>query len=70
MSKVFIEIAYRVSCKTVFFLVDYTTLILLRQLLAKKMKLLLKHPSNSSIDATFIDLSTQETCIVIVVIPL
>ena len=70
MSKVFIEIAYRVSCKTVFFLVNHATLILLRQPFARKMKLLLKHSSNSSIDATFIDLSTQETYIVIVVIPL
>ena len=67
MSKVFVEIAYRVSCKTVFFLVDYATLVLLGQLFARKMKLSLEHPSNSSIDATFIDLSTQETCIVIVV---
>jgi hypothetical protein len=58
MSKVFIEIAYRVSYKTVFFLVDHTTLILLGQPFARKMKLLLKHSSNSSIDATFIDLST------------
>ena len=58
MSKVFIEIAHRVSYKTVFFLVDYATLILLRQPFARKMKLSLKHPSNSSIDATFIDLST------------
>ena len=58
MSKVFIEIAYRVSYKIVFFLVDYTTLILLRQPFASKMELSLKHPSNSFIDATFIDLST------------
>ena len=70
MSKVFIEIAHRVSCKTVFFLVDYATLILLGQPFARKMKLSLEHPSNSSIDATFIDLSTQETYIFIVVIPL
>ena len=70
MSKVFIEIAHRVSCKIVFFLVDHTTLILLGQPFARKMKLSLKHSSDSSIDATFIDLSTQETCIVIVVIPL
>src|SRR6202021_660037 len=67
MSKVFVEIAHRVSCKTVFFLVNYATLVLLRQPFTRKMKLLLKHPSNSSIDATFTDLSTQETCIVIVV---
>ena len=67
MSKVFIEIAYRVSCKTVFFLVNYTILILLGQPFARKMKLSLEHSSDSSIDATFIDLSTQETCIVIVV---
>ncbi len=58
MSKVFIKIAHRVSCKTVFFLVDYTTLILLEQPFARKMKLSLKHTSNGSIDATFIDLST------------
>ena len=70
MSKVFIEIRHRVSCKTVFFLVDYATLVLLGQPFARKMKLLLEHPSDSSIDATFIDLSTQETCIVIVVAPL
>jgi len=70
MSKVFIEIAYRVSCEIVFFLVDYAILILLRQPFIRKMKLSLKHSSNSSIDATFTDLSTQETCIVIVVIPL
>src|ERR1700721_4729619 len=67
MSKVFVEIAHRVSCKTVFFLVDYVTLVLLGQPFARKMKLSLKHLSNSSIDATFTDLSTQETCIVIVV---
>ena len=58
MSKVFIEIAYRVSYKTVFFLVNYAILIPLRQPFARKMKLLLKHPSDSSIDATFIDPST------------
>ena len=58
MSKVFIEIAYRVSYKTVFFLVNYTTLILLGQPFVRKMKLSLEHPSDSSIDATFIDLST------------
>ena len=58
MSKVFIEIAYRVSCETVFFLVDYATLILLGQPFARKMKLSLEHSSNSSMDATFMDLST------------
>src|ERR1700721_2558691 len=67
MSKVFVEIAYRVSCKTVFFLVDHVTLVFLGQPFARKMKLSLEHPSNSSIDATFTDLSTQETCTVIVV---
>src|SRR6202021_2830669 len=67
MSKVFVEIAYKVSCKTVFFLVNYATLVLLGQQFARKMKLSLEHPSNSSIDATFTDLSTQKTCIVIVV---
>src|ERR1700721_1932786 len=58
ISKVFVEITYRVSCKTVFFLVNYATLVLLGQPFARKMKLSLKHLSNSSIDATFIDLST------------
>ena len=67
MSKVFVEIAYRVSCKTVFFLVNYATLVLLRQPFARKMKLSLKHPNNSSIDATFTDPSTQETCTITVV---
>src|ERR1700721_895276 len=70
MSKVFVEIAYKVSCKTVFFLVDHVTLVLLGQPFARKMKLSLEHSSNSFIDATFTDLSTQETCIVIVVAPL
>src|ERR1700721_2788937 len=67
MSKVFVEIRHRVSCKMVFFLVDHATLVLLGQPFARKMKLLLEHPSNSSIDATFTDPSTQETCTVIVV---
>ena len=58
ISKVFIEIAYRVSCKTVFFLVNHMTLVLLGQPFARKMKLSLEHPSNGSMDATFIDLST------------
>src|SRR6202021_3643200 len=35
MSKVFVEIAHRVSCKTVFFLVNYATLVLLRHFFAR-----------------------------------
>ena len=70
ISKVFVEFAHRVRCKTVFFLVDHATLVLLGQPFARKMKLSLEHLSNSSIDATFIDPSTQETCTVTVVAPL
>jgi hypothetical protein len=70
MSKVFVEIAHGVSCETVFFLVDHATLILLGQPFARKMKLSLEHPSDGSMDATFTDPSTQETCTVTVVTPL
>ena len=58
MSRVFIKIAYKISYKIVFFLVNYITLILLRQLFARMIKLSLKHPSNNFIDAIFINLST------------
>src|ERR1700721_2489156 len=47
MSKVFVEIAYRVSCKIVFFLVNYATLVLLGQPFARKMKCYLNTPGKA-----------------------
>src|ERR1700721_3968649 len=47
MSKVFVEIAYKVSCKIVFFLVAYATLVLLGQPFARKMKCYLNTPGKA-----------------------